>query len=96
MTDKTGGPAFPTQDTLKQHESGFMRGVKGKEGMTLLDYFAGSVRKGLTEAEARMLSGQGRALDSLSGMIDRYCWDRAEAMLAERERRTPGQQERES
>lgn len=60
MSDKTGGPAFPTNG-----------GVTYK-GMTLLDYFAG-------QALSQM---KGEPTDSA-----RRCYDHAEAMIKEREKR---------
>ena len=63
MSDKTGGPAFPTNG-----------GVTYK-GMTMLDYFAGQalalMKQPTTDHEN----------------VAEWCYDRAEAMLKEREKR---------
>ena len=61
MSDKTGGPAFPTNG-----------GVTYK-GMTMLDYFAGEAMQLYP-----MLHDEAAA---------KCCYDRAEAMIKEREKR---------
>jgi len=61
MSDKTGGPAFPTNG-----------GVTYK-GVTLLDYFAGEAMQLYTITDYEDAA--------------KLCYDRAEAMLKEREKR---------
>jgi hypothetical protein len=65
MSDKTGGPAFPTNG-----------GVTYK-GVTLLDYFAGEA----------MSSYPSSYPEGVHENVAEWCYDRAAAMLKEREKR---------
>ena len=62
MSDKTGGPAFPSPYILPEHQ-----------GMTLLDYFAGQAMQICTLTDHKNAAG--------------WCYDRAAAMIKEREKR---------
>ena len=76
MNDKTGGPAFPTNEAQPDGMGGMMSAT-GHIGMTLRDYFAAKAMQGLssTGAHAPMLYEQ----------LAAKCYTLADAMLKARE-----------
>ncbi len=75
-TTKTGGSAFPVQDS---EEYNGQRAQYAEPGMTLLDHFAGQALIGFHAHPSN------ESLGSASG-IACYCYGIAAAMIAERER----------
>ena len=73
MSEKTGGPAFPVLPPCTPGGSVPSGYPFPDNGMTLLDYFAG-------EAMAKCPLG-------LGSDMAKWCYDRAEAMIEEREKR---------
>ena len=67
MSDKTGGPAYPT----KNYETYVPQSTGYSEGMTLLDYFAGQAMPLCTNTNDTKAA--------------EWCYDRAAAMLKEKE-----------
>jgi hypothetical protein len=74
MTDKTGGPAFPTTQYNE-----FIHPTGHSEGMTLRDYFAAKALMG-------MLANQHPYQASDQYMFARDAYVVADAMLAERDK----------
>lgn len=72
MSDKTGGPAFPTESEAQTGRSTWRH-----EGMTLRDYFAAKAMQGI-------LSNPDVAYDPKD--LAKVAVEYAEAMLAEREK----------
>ncbi len=68
MTDKNGGPAFPTNKELNDYPN-------GSEGMTLRDYFATKIMQSLIDKHTSV-----EDLKSAPGL----CYMIADAMLKER------------
>lgn len=73
--DKTGGAAFPQVGDMHVF----------KEGMTLLDYFAGQALQGL------IASRTDRATHWHPKNDAKYCYRIAESMLAEKSKREAGE-----
>ncbi len=65
MTKETGGPAFPCQD---------LQAAGSREGMTLLDYFAGMALQGILSSQNEYMGHFGtdyeRAAQSAYGLAD--------------------------
>lgn len=84
--DKTGGPAFPSPGIgLRNDETKYQR-----DGMTLWDWYAGSVLSGVTSDSDIMLCAIRVAEhDGISNeaAVARMAADLADAMLAERKKR---------
>ena len=76
MSDKTGGPAFPVIPPMQPDGSSAAGYPFPGEGMTLLDYFAGQA----------MLFYASQDYVGYEEAAERS-YDRAEAMLKEREKR---------
>lgn len=70
MSQDNGGPAFPNLYPRSDED--------GRQGMTLLDYFAGQALTNLTASEFS---------DSTIHQLAKVAYDISEAMLAERARR---------
>ena len=77
MTDKTGGPAFPTSTQITQDASTGHTVTHQylSDGMTLRDYFAAMALMGFS---ARELPNHSHAL------VAALSYDAADAMIAER------------
>ena len=72
MQNQTGGPAFPRFDIMENIP-----------GMTLLDYFAGQI----CAAHIQALRGPFSADPEFRGLISRYSYEMASALVAEKARR---------
>ena len=88
----TGGPAYPIS---RAHfaQAGEMLSSDWVSGMTLLDYFAGQALASLDAATcvAMLEQAQARQITPEHSMA-LYCYDIAEAMIAEKRRREAGTQ----
>ena len=67
-----GGPAFPVQDLSKWQAS----------GMSLRDWFAGKALIGLTSSIRACTDGEDYSPEQMA----EYCYECADAMLAERDK----------
>jgi hypothetical protein len=81
MTDKTGGPAFPTESKLGLNkDKTWITQIPGYSGMTLRDYFAAKALQGvITGVETRGADYSFIECAELS-------YDLADAMLKAREK----------
>ena len=77
MSEKTGGPAFPVLPPCTPDGSVPSGYPFPEEGMTLLDHFAGQA----------MSSYPSSYPEGVHENVAEWCYDRAEAMIAEREKR---------
>lgn len=74
-------PAFPTKHSVLDPRS---TGFQTEEGMTLLDYFAAKALHGLLSSPMERFRGSADQRGTA-----KICYDFAEAMIAERQKRTP-------
>ena len=79
MTDKTGGPAFPTT----QYHAGISPSGHS-EGLTLRDYFAAKAMQGVLAMGPETVDGRKLQHPKDSNVIAVIAYALADAMLAER------------
>lgn len=75
MSKETGGAAFPTQPNT---QAGHFK----QDGMTLRDYFAAKAMQGELASQQSMKDSYNSAGDL--AQLSAWCYDMADAMLAER------------
>lgn len=77
-TINTGGPAYPTP---------WAGGAATEGGMTLRDWFAGQIASGVSSSMMSDIAelSRKRGMDGLQGFAS-YCYQTADALLAEREK----------
>lgn len=75
-----GGPAFPTFDWMV-HSNGDQLACYGPAGLSLRDYFAAASLTGNLTVFQGTNPKDGETWDQ---MIARYCYETADAMIAER------------
>lgn len=79
MSDKNGGPAFPTQTVV--YENGQVQ--YGDNGMTLRDYFAAKAMAAMWSNQY-VIEGLSRITEDQAKAISKMAFEQADAMLAER------------